>query len=150
MLEAFFAFLIKGIVQSKMQFLSLGYLLTHMLSQTCIIFSFCWIQKKIFWGMWVTKQLLVHTEKILWKSLRASNCLFTHIVQNNRRKKLILVWNNLRLSKWWYKNKTLWQNLQTDDRTSILGWTILSMLMKQQIREKSLTTHDWLTLIQLL
>ncbi len=85
-----------------------------MLFQTCI----SWTQKKIFWRMWVTKQLLVaigfHSIfSILWKWMATSNCCIPTFFRIfyfvfNRRIKLIKFWNT-RVSKWW-QNIHFWVN----------------------------------------
>ncbi len=48
------------------------------------------------------------------------------------------------MSKWWYKNKTLWQNWQTDDRIFIFGWTIPLTIIKQQNAKRKITHYSWL------
>jgi len=72
---------------------------------------FCWTQRKIFWRMPVTKQLIDPIDFnsiffLLWKSMGSINRLITNILQNiflclQQKKKIIQVWNNLRVSKWW-------------------------------------------------
>jgi len=63
------------------------------------LFFFCWIQKKIFWRMWVTKQLTVATDflsifSILWKSLATVNCTGLKQHENER----------------WWQNFHFWLN----------------------------------------
>ncbi len=76
-----------------------------MLSQTCI---------KIFWKMWVTKQLLVtanfdnRKKKILCKSLGPATV--TNILQNILQETHSDL-NNLKVSKWW-QNFHFWVNYE--------------------------------------
>ncbi len=66
---------------------------------------FCWSQNTIFWGILVIKQLTSIVFSILWKSMATVNYMVSnsHFIfsLHNRTKKLLQVWNNLRLSKWW-------------------------------------------------
>jgi len=50
--------------------------------------------------------------KILWKSMSAVNCLVTNIVSSSFvfNKKLVWVWNSMRVSKWWEKKIHFWVN----------------------------------------
>ncbi len=80
----------------------------------------CWTKKKIFWRMLVTKQLTVATDfhstfycSILWKAMATVNSLVTNILQNiffcAQQKKLLWVWSNLSVRKWW-QNSHFWVN----------------------------------------
>ncbi len=86
---------------------SCQHLLTLKLFQTCMsFFFFYWTQKKIFWRMFFTKQLLVAIDFhcIFFSTV---NCLVTFFRITsfvfNRRKKLIQVWSiyfYIRLFNW--------------------------------------------------
>ncbi len=68
---------------------------------------FCWTQKKIFWRIWVTKQLMVpidfHSmEKKYYGSQWGPSTFFKiSSFVFNRGNKRIQGWNNLSVSKWW-------------------------------------------------
>ncbi len=89
-----------------------------------------------------TKQLLVHIDFDSRKNMEVtedqqlfgfpcSSKQYLHSVEerNSGLKQL--------LSKRWYKNKTPWQNRQTDGINFIFGWTIPLTLIKQQKTEKN-------------
>ncbi len=91
-----------------------------------LLIYFCSTQKTIFWRMFGTKELLVPTDFhsnsffLIWTSMATCNCLVTNILQNNfdnrkitqniRKTKLIQVWNNLRVIKWWQILNYFWVN----------------------------------------
>ncbi len=101
---------LKGIVHPRIKILS-----SFIHTQIWVSF-FCWTQKKVFWRMLVTKQLIVAIDfysilSILWKSMATINCLVTNLLQNiffcAQQKKETQVWNTLRVSKWW-QNCNFW------------------------------------------
>ncbi len=103
----------------------------------------CWTQNKIFWWIWVTyscwSTLTLIVGKI-WKSRRISDCLVFLVPQNSiyvQQKKETHLGLKQLLSKWWYTNKTPWQNQQTDGIIFNFGWTIPLTLIKQQNTEKN-------------
>ncbi len=92
--------------------------------------------------MWETKQLLVHIDFDSRKNMEVTEdqqtvwfSLFLKIyVQQKKETHLGL---KLILSKWWYKHKTLWQNLQDRWHNFYFVWTIPWTLIKQQNTEKN-------------
>jgi len=73
-----------------------------------MLFQTCGTQKKIFWRIWVTKKLMgrIDFHSMDENNVGPINCLVTHILKNiyfvfSRRKKVLQVWNNLKVSKWW-------------------------------------------------
>ncbi len=102
-----------------------------------------------------TKQLLVHIDFDSRKNMEVTEDqqLFGFPCSSKQYLRSVEERNSglkLLLSKRWYKNKTPWQNRQTDGINFIFGWTIPLTLIKQQKREKSLTILDWKTWIQFL
>jgi len=85
---------------------------------------FCWTQRKIFWRMSVTRQLTdtvcFHSRKkikILWKLPFFKISSFVLI----KSKKLIQVWNKLRVSKWWL-DFHFWANYPFNGLKTILDF----------------------------
>ncbi len=85
---------------------------------------------------WSTLTLIVGK---IWKSPRTSKqfgfpCSSKQYLRSVEERNSGL---KLLLSKRWYKNKTPWQNRQTDGINFIFGWTIPLTLIKQQKTEKN-------------
>ncbi len=108
-----------GIVHTKNEILSSVTKPSNCSKPVWLSFS-CWTKKKIFWRMLVTKQLTVATDfhstfycSILWKAMATVNSLVTNILQNiffcAQQKKLLWVWSNLSVRKWW-QNSHFWVN----------------------------------------
>ncbi len=76
--------------------------------------------------------LVLNTNKLFWSGWSTMNCSVSHVLQNS----FFCVQQNkeikglkLILSKWRYKNKTIWQ---TDDRLFIFVWIIPLLLIKHR------------------
>ncbi len=112
-----------------------------MLSKPVLIYLLCWTQKKIFWWIWVIKQLLVHIDfdrrrKIYygshcWPATVWFSTSFKIAFMFSRRKKLIQGLND-------GIHKTQWQNRQTDGRILFFNATTTKQ------REKNLTSINLL------
>ncbi len=114
---------LKGIVQPKMRILALFTLIPSSCSKPVWIYffyCFCWAQKKTFWRMLVTKQLLVaidfhsiffpyYGSQWLPSIVRLPTFFKTSSFVFNSTNKFIQVWNNLMVSKLW-QNFHFWLN----------------------------------------